>query len=49
MSKTGDFGSNLVQVETALGAEFTVIQTEVHGKHFTIPRHYVSPGAKSRR
>ena len=49
MSGTGNFGSNLVQVETALGAEFTVIQTEVHGKHFTIPRHYVPPDAKSRR
>ena len=38
MSNTGDYGSNLVQVESALGAEFSVIQTEVLRKRFTIPR-----------
>jgi hypothetical protein len=49
MLNAGGYGSNLVQVESALGAEFTVIQTEVHGKRFTIPRRYVAPGAASRR
>lgn len=49
MSSTGNYGSNLAQVESALGAEFSVIQTEVHGKRFTIPRRYVPPDAKSRR
>jgi hypothetical protein len=45
-SGIGDVQSNIAEVESALGAEITVIQTEVLSKEFSVPRRYRTPGAK---
>jgi hypothetical protein len=42
----GDIQNNIAEVETRLGAEITVIQTEVLSKEFSVPRRYRAPGTK---